>query len=695
MVLLTTVGCRYDKETFLKPKFESSSTVPLAFGEIVLGNEVEFPDSLITLKDDSSYLIVFEKELLNQSLEGLIEVPEFNSALPFSIEILTFNVPEAGVNVTLGDIVKDNNDLKELIDTSQGKYSIIPDFDVIETDPTEISLGNVESIVIKNGTATITLENNLAFPMDSFIFKVKDPISGDFIINETFYNIDSGESQTETVDLAGKTVSGNLQVISIVDLRGSDTSIADKSQIDTFFIDTAQTFSAILAFSELSAAEGVAVVAPVEHSFSDEFNFNLAEGVQLNQIYFTAGEIAFNLKNSFQMEITLTLNFPTIKKDGVGLSLPITIPPRVGTKNGEITEKIILSEYVLNLNQEDPKFNILPFAVDFGVDSKDKLVPFNLETDSLQVGIAMTGTEVLKVIGDIGSDTTKLEDENGNPFTIDLFSDDLFSSINQGVFKLSEIEFKLGFENLIGADAQVNLDLSSANALTGDTVRLISDENNQFLIKAALDNPLRPAPGNDIILNEVNSNIDEVISNLPKQIIAKASIITNPNLNPESFIYTTSSVKASIFVEAPLSFVISNLSFADTFEFDNSAIPQDELLEELFESGELTININNYFPLSLDINVELLDKNGEFISEFIINNSNISGGIVNDNFIVVEPSFTKVTIPLNSKSVIDLRSTTHLRIQANLNSSNGDDPVKILSNSKIEFAAFANIKVKN
>ncbi|MFT6849556.1 MAG: hypothetical protein ACJATA_000353 [Sphingobacteriales bacterium] len=696
MVLLTIVGCRYDKETFLKPKFESSSTVPLAFGEIVLGNEVKFPDSLITLNDDSSYSIVFEKELLNQSLEGLVEVPEFNSALPFSIDSLSFSFSDADVSVTLADVVRNNSELKEFIDSNQGKHSIVPDFEVIETDPSEFLLSDVESILIKNGSVTITIENHLAFPMDSFTFKVKNPVSGDFIINQTFYDIDSGDSKSETINLAGKTVRGKLQVITIVDLRGSDTT---QFPIDSFYIDSAQSFSTNLSFSELSSTKGVAVVAPIEQSFADEFSFNLAEGVQLKQIYFTGGEIAFNLKNSFEMELSLTLNFPTIKKDGVGLSLPIIIPPRVGTTIGEITERIILSEYVINLNQEDPKFNILPFAVDFGVDSKGELVSFNAETDSLQVGIAMTGTEILKVIGDIGSDTTKLEDENGNPFTIDLFNDSLFSSINQGVFKLSEIEFKLGFENLIGADAQVNLDLSSTNALTGETVSLTSDNNNQFLIKSALDNPLRPAPDNNIILNEVNSNIDEVISNLPKQITAKASIITNPNLNPESFIYTTSSVKASIFVEAPLSFVISNLSFADTFEFDNSAIPQDELLdellEELFESGELTININNYFPLSLDINVELLDKNGEFISEFIINNSNILGGIVNDNFIVVEPSFTKVTIPLNSKSVIDLRSTTHLRIQANLNSSNGDGPVKILSNSKIEFAAYANIKVKN
>lgn len=626
------------------------------------------------------------------TLEGQVEVPEFNSALPFSIDTLSFNIPSSGVDVTLGAIVKNNPDYKQIIDSSQGKHAIVPDFPVIETDPTSITLGEVESIVIKNGTATISIENNLAFPMESFIFKVRDPISGNFIIDETFLNLDSGVSKSRLINLAGKTVTGNLEVLSIVDLGGSDTT---QFPIDTFYIDSNQNFVANLEFSELSAAEGVAVVAPVENSFADAFSFNLAEGVKLNEIYFNAGEIAFNLKNYFQMEITLTLNFPTIKNGNVGLLLPITIPPRVGTTPGEVTEKITLSEYILGLNHEDPKFNILPFTVDFGVDSKGQPVPFNLETDSLQVGVAMTGTEILKVIGDIGSDTTELVDENGNPFTIDLFPDSLFNKIKEGSLKLSQIEFKLAFENLIGADAQINLDLSSTNAITGETVSLTSDNNNEFFIKAALDNPLRPAPDNDIILDEVNSNIEDVLSNLPKQITAQASIITNPNLNPESFIYSTSSVKATIFVEAPLSFVISNLSFADTFDFDNSNIPADERLEELFQSGEFIININNYFPLSLDLKVELLDVNGNFISEFIVNNSFIGGGVVNDQFIVIEPTATRVTIPLNSKSVIDLRKTHNIRLQANLNSSNGDDPVKILSNSKIEFAAYANIKVKN
>lgn len=350
---------------------------------------------------------------------------------------------------------------------------------------------------------------------------------------------------------------------------------------------------------------GIPVPPGIEIRFDDHFeesmntmeNDQIIDSVRLSSGFVNITAITFGLQTPIDSVLFV---FTSLERDGE----PFTILLQdLGNTQQMINESI--DGYKLNLTNHEIA-NTLEFEVHAVLTTDGSPISENMGID---FDIQITDLDFESIFGYLGHVTTSFD---GDPLLIDFFEEfqadltyfaepsiDLHLSTDAGIYAAFQID------ELVGID-QFGHEIS----LTGEAV------DQPFIFEGVDLSEIGQVVTNTYVINQLNSNLDELISSRPTMLDFRASMITNPDDQTDSlnFIFEDSKLKASYDIHLPLAFTIENLNRVESMDFEIDDEESPLSFEELF----IDIEALNTIPLAAEARVVFYDSttNTEIVDVF-------------------------------------------------------------------------------
>lgn len=446
-----------------------------------------------------------------------------------------------------------------------------------------------------------------------------------------------------------------------------------KLAMDTLFKIPDTTISKVYIFPfPITFNPGQVVIS---NSLS-ETTYNL-QGVQLRTTTVKSGFIHYQIKSLIKEVTDFVYSIPCATFNGVPFTINVSVPAAVGNIPGVYDQIYDLSGYIIDLtgvyhNKVNTLFTsftalVSPLGQPVLVNNTDSLIVNNTFYDIIpSYAKGYFGQKTF----DVGPSDTK--------FT-------LFNRIVDGTLQLEDVNFNLKIENPIGLDARVYFNnLSSINTRTGNTINL----TNSIIGSAININRASESGGNvfpmveNIPLTASNSNIKQMIENLPDKFGYSMQIIANPLGNisgSNDFIYSDKLMKAKMDIEIPLSLIASNLILVDTLALNisNNGIQK-------VNSGTITLIADNGFPFDAALQIYLLNDAHVVVDSILANTNTIDEAPINSNLRVIGKKTTKISIPINTNKMDLLYNTKKVMLKIKFNTSAQPQFIKIYSEYTID-----------
>lgn len=414
--------------------------------------------------------------------------------------------------------------------------------------------------------------------------------------------------------------------------------------------------------------------------------FNIDEDIPLNvnqaQLRFIkikSGTLEYKVKSFINGYMTSNYSLPGVSLNNNSLQLVANTSPSTGDIPSEVSGLIDLMGYQINLTGESGyETNTISSTAVISVTTGAPSPAIISAQDSVVVELKFIDVKVAYAKGFFGQHTVNLDQQV-----------DFFSSIDipEGILKLSEASLNFSVTNYIGIDA--SLDLSFLDILNDESTVLGTLSNSPILnpinISRAMDsNGILTPTYYSVLINQDNSNLPTLIEQLPAQARFNAQLLINPLGNisgSNDFIYTDNPLEANLKLDIPLKIGASNLSLRDTFELS--------LDETLSLSGALDVYFNNSFPFSAIVNISLIDSLG-FDSFSVLQNGNIPPGNINEQYEVVSPVLSIVSIPVTPTIINRIVNKNKLVISITFNTPDFPQTFVLKEDYSIDFNVVGN-----
>ena len=639
-------GCRYDKETFLKPQVEHQSGLPVAYGN--LGLPELLPDTLISSDTTGKLQFIYEQTFSSEPLNNLVSFPPTSNTLSFSIDEIAMPDQALDFGVSLKDIVQ-GSPIESTIFGAVGTEIPFPSLPTQNLQGELISLEDINWIRLSEGEISLDITNNLPVAIIDYSLGLLNPSNSATLVSFAVSSLLPGETSSQTISLNGLELPGTLLTNVSVGLQGSGT--------DLVLIDTTQRTEATTRLEGLLASAGEMITPAQVINYSDTL-FIEAEGTsEVSYLEIKDGSLTLNMSNDFGIQLASTVNFNTVKHSGVPLKILSDLDASTGSPT-ESNNQIDLSGFGITLiNENNPGEASFPFSFELIINPKAEMVSFDLLNDELSLFTEIEVNAFEKIEGELNYDPFDFENNQSLPL------ENIFKSFNEGSIEFTDVSFGISFDNTAGIEGLIDLELSSTNGKTGEEIPLTG--TTSFLLKRALDNPLAPAPNNGFELNKDNSNIGAVISNFPTAFNSKISVSKPEGGDKyDDFLYGNSELIANLYVKAPLSLIIKNLTIADTFDF-NIDVPKEA---NRLKRGEFIIQALNGFPVGLALTLNIYDEFGSSLEVLKTETNSVLPAELNNAGKVTQAKVSEIIIPLDDQTFQKIRDARQIEVVATLDS---------------------------
>ena len=373
------------------------------------------------------------------------------------------------------------------------------------------------------------------------------------------------------------------------------------------------------------------------------------------------GKLHINFESSSLNDITVSLDIPSITKNGNNLQYTMN----VSNPNGTIP-----------LVYQD-SFDLTGYTIAF---TNDEFESNYTATDDV-TGLAVVPTDFFLDFPSL--EHSYLEGYFGQvdfSFPAEELALNFPSQWVSGAVSFTNPQIRLSFENFYGFPLN----------LTFDTLQVLTrDEGYVDVQSTSINNPIPlnyPALGNPgtgevtiVSIDNSNSNIVSVLEKAPYGFRYKMSGLTNPAADStiKGFLTDAGGIVVRVIAELPLEGAIQNFTLMDTFALDltGDAIPQGE--------AEFKIVTANGFPLDIDLQCYFLDEAGAFVDSLFVGSQTniIQAAALGSNGKVTDSFETTTFADIDSDRINLIRSRAkNLIIQGRFNSlDNGNTPIKIFS----------------
>lgn len=378
-------------------------------------------------------------------------------------------------------------------------------------------------------------------------------------------------------------------------------------------------------------------------------------GIELHKTEFRTGKLALEIISTIQEEVQIQYLIPESDKDGFPFRFTTYAP--AGSNSSPTIYK--------------DTFDLAGFSIDLRGKRKNN---FNTVTALFMTAISPNGNNVAINVGEYLSIKTTLVDAipeyvegyfKNQTFEVERQSSDaeVFEIFKSGSLTFSKPQISLFVNNELGVDFSANsFNISGENTASNTEVQLQSNALNNLKVSRAFKNPGSTPPyrSNNITLeiNEQNSNLPEVLANLPNKIWYDASLQVNPLGNISGyndFVYYGSGINLGLEVLLPMQFdEINNLVIADTADY---VFEKEEEYNDI-TGGFLQLLVNNKFDFELTPGLVIYDESGNYLDTLL-------------SPTIAVPKLTQVSIPVpvNQEIIQNLYEGKKLLIWMKLNST--------------------------
>lgn len=626
-------------------RFSTNLLLPLAHTELDLGNLVS--DSMLVPDANGALRLVSSADLYRAKIDDLFVFPDSERVNTLSLKTLKLADQTLTQAVPLFLIFPAASVL-------HGQTVPIPAQSISGAGSIPIDASSFfKEAVMNSGTMEISITNGYPVEISTLIFQLSNVVDGSIIQTDTFTNILPNSTQTKVIDLAGKKLYSQMEATPILIETAASSGAVTVNQyaITTinFSVKDLQPQSAIARFPAQTVLSSEETIV---------YNFGQA---QLKRTVIRGGKVSFRVVSTIEEEMKVVYQIPYSTLNGVPFNKTFTVP---AAPPGGSSEKIVeydIANYDIDLRGKDPTikdtvnsfYNILDVSIDSsGIERNISL------DDSVFIYVGLIDLEPEYAEGYFGNEVFE-----AGPETVDF---EFFKEL-QGGIDFEDININLVLENGLGMEGRVDLkQLTARNTKKGTTVALTgAGVSGPHILTPATYPPLTPTQ-NVINLNSSNSNIKPFVELLPDKLDYHFSIVTSPNGNVNNyrdFVANESELAIRMEVDMPVSLKADALTMSDTFAFNLEGTKNQENILE----GKLNIVADNGFPFEIELQLFLLDDNGNVLDSLVGQTQNriLAGDAdVNNRITQVKRSVIVADIPNDKMGT--LRNTRKVMVRAKL-----------------------------
>jgi hypothetical protein len=415
----------------------------------------------------------------------------------------------------------------------------------------------------------------------------------------------------------------------------------------------------------------------------EENNLDL-EGGELTFVKIKKGTLQYELSSSIKGDIVYTYTIQSAKDaNGNVFTKTIKVPEAVNGVNTVMSGSFDLDGYTLDMRGANGnQYNKILTTMSFGVDANYPNPVSVSNQDAIYISNQFKDLKIDFAKGYFGSHHVETGWENT--------ATNSFEKLISGNIDLEELSLKFKIENGIGSDAFIKIKGISSIDKFGNVLLLNNSivGSNQILNRAfRIDDYVYPTL-KQFDLNENNSNIIDMLTQLPKFLGFNFDITLNPLGNVSGhndFIFDKSPLTLNLDAEMPLRFLANNLILQDTLSID---IADTSVLNSL----KLTIEIENGFPLQAEIAIGILDQNDKIVS-YVFAPSFINSGTLDGNGKVSQSSLSTHEVLISEKDMERLKAFKRAVLTVKFETPSNVGSVSIYDYYKLDYKIKANANV--
>ena len=663
LIILLLFACKHELE---RPTWDVDMIVPLAHSQMNINDMLSDSNLNIVENEEGFVSLVFQQEFIDMNLDTLIKIDAIADEQTHTLDSASFNDVVITDTATIGETIIDIP-FGTLLFPDGSSNSIPAIANVANEDTINIDASEYfETMTLYKGMLVIEIMNGYPTDLSNMSLSLINTSNQNLIATFSFPIIPTGTTVSDSVSIAGQTMDENLlAILHNMDINPSNGPVLinySDAVITTITIADIGITEATAIFPEQQLTETIK-----EHSFD-------MGGAQIKEIGIKSGTVTIYVLSTLPNG-KMIYNIPSLKKNGLSFTSGEMLIPEA--TNTDLTAfEFDFQGYVLDLSGQDGRtggdtINTIFTEAYTYIDSTGELETINY-TDSFYSYVEFDViAEYAK--GYLGQDTFEF-----GPETKDLT---IFNKINADVFDLEKADLKIKIENFIGAEAEIQInDFSTSNSntivlagndQTGNTII----DNNYSIDRAYLT-------GNGLPINtsitEIIIDADEMLEIFPDKINTQATFYINPNGQESNngFIYPDYTIKASMHMEIPLSFIAENLTLIDTNEITITN-------QENLEIDQIFINIKNGFPLNANLKLILLD-NQDLVIDTLLAKTTVISALTDQNNLVSQINNTNIQIDYTN-----FNNVKKLISQVSFDSTPIDEFISIYNNYNIDITLSA------
>jgi len=649
-------SCRRELEP---PEVENEILTPILHTKLNLANII--PDSLRAEKSDGSISLVYRNVIHEAKLNAFNELNTREFVQSAKLQKLKLSDRSVSNTITLGQITKGGpyEGLIILAHNSGNPFQI-PEIANQSFGP-EVLDGSsyFDEMTLDSGFMDITIENGFPTSISDINFEIRNQGAGNVVVDTTFDYVGPGETETRSVNIAGKSVEAFLEAFV--------TNFNVDQSAGPVVIDTSDALIVTVVTRDLKVFTAKAIF-PAQDIIAVN-DVNAMEGVGTTRITRAIAKSGFvNVEVESTIEDTLYFEYfiPDGTLNGESFVVEETINP--APSGGSIFKKFKfdVSGYEFGMTGFPVKDSVNIFYSELvgRIDSTGRKVNITLN-DSIRVFVNLSGFVPEYIEGYAGDTTIDI-----GPEVIPL---ELFKKINGGSIEFSEVKMALSVVN--GNNVPFDVDISTlraSNTRSGESVEIdLSSLPNPISVLGASD---LETPWEKTWEIDSKTSLNAAIGILPNQFEAALSVKTNPlqDLNDlTQFAVDSNQLVAYADIEIPLDFIAKELILQDTVEFSGKNIRYPEEIG----SGVMYLIANNSLPLEASVRIEFISGNSR-VQTLRFDRRISASGTGKDVESVLALTFNKTTFD-------NILSADHAVMIAEV-STEGAEAVKIYSDMGID-----------
>jgi hypothetical protein len=408
------------------------------------------------------------------------------------------------------------------------------------------------------------------------------------------------------------------------------------------------------------------------------------EPIQLKKIHVSQGTIRVKVSNPMGTKAFFTIQLPGVTRNGVVFEQNYAVDAGTVLNPGIAEEILDISNYDIDLRGEQ--------GIDYNL--LQSRLTIKTDPDGPAISIAPSNTFRFEAtFSNLKIDYAKGYFGNQIFEELSTFAVPYFNNITEGSITLPNTALQVIIENGMKLSLKGKITQASNTNVNGTTVNLSSNQlNNTFYVSPATGvwNTLTPT-FQQLNFDETNSNIKNYLENLGSTHQIGYQLQLNPWGNTSGGndeVFPFSKIKLKVKAQMPLSLSANGLTLKDTFDLD---LEQDNSKTHI-ESGLISMNATNAFPLSCDAVLYLMDSSN-VILHTIVANSQISSALLgavdaNDGLFKKK---SKVDFILSEAALKDINKIKKVVVEARFDTPN---PASGLSEMQsIPLGAFLAVKL--